>query len=181
MTTFSIEPEPIIYQQDRLESKDRLEKNICHLLAGEFVLLKAHLFKKKGIGNGLFGTIGRVVGGEKGFTNLGHPVKVSYNVYDPETKQKVKRDIDFERNQIYHLPKNVWTEMMFYDGTLIKREKEEDIINDFDVQNLLEYDSMTRTWNGGELTKAGNRKNNKRRGPSLGFLANSSNPFLVKI
>jgi len=117
MTTFSIEPELIIYQQDRLESKGRLEKNICHLLAGEFVLLKAHLFKKKGIGNGLFGTIGRVVGGEKGFTNLGHPVKVSYNVYDPETKQKVNRDIDFERNQIYHLPGKALTWCCSISGT----------------------------------------------------------------
>ena len=177
MTTFSIEPEPIIYQQDRLESKDRLEKNICHLLAGEFVLLKAHLLQKKGIGNGLFGTIGQVVS-KTGSTELFHPVKVSYNVYDPETKQKVTKDIDFERNQIYHVPSNIWTKMIFYDGTLIKREKEEDIMSDFDVEALLSYDSMTRTWNGKEKTPTGKKRNNRQR-VKLG--ANSSNPFLVKI
>ena len=76
------------------------------------------------------------------------------------------------------MPSNIWTKMMWYDGTLIKREKEEDIMNDPEVENLLSYDSITRTWNGRELTDAGKRRNNRKRG-SLGFLANASNPFLV--
>ena len=76
------------------------------------------------------------------------------------------------------MPSNIWTKMMFYDGTLIKREKEEDIMNDFDVEALLSYDSMTRTWNGKEKTPTGNKRNNRQR-VKLG--ANSSNPFLVKI
>ena len=45
--------------------------------------------KQKEIGNGLFGTIGRV----QGDTNLFHLVTVSCNVYDPETKQKVMSEI----------------------------------------------------------------------------------------
>ena len=171
--------ETITYQTDRQTPEQRLENNNCHLLSGELVLLKANILNKKGIGNGQFGKIGRVVS-KTGSTELFHPVKVSYNVYDPKTQQIKETDIEFERNQIYHVPSNIWTKMMYYDGTIIKREKEEDIMNDPEVENLLSYDSMTRTWNGRELTDAGKRRNNRKRG-SLGFLANASNPFLVKI
>ena len=72
------------------------------------------------------------------------------------------RDIEFERKDIYHIPSTIWTKMMFYDGTLIKREREEDIMNDPEVENQLSYDSITRTWNGNEKTPARNKRNNKK-------------------
>ena len=174
MSTFSIEE--TIYQTDRQTPEQRLKNNICHLLHGEFVFLKGYILRRNNLGNGMFGIIGQV----QGDTKLFQPVTVSCNVYDPETKQKVKRDIKLERYLIYHMPSNIWTKMMFYDGTLVKPQYEDDIFNDPEVENQLSYDSITRTWNGNEKTPAGNRRNNKKRS-TVGFNANASNPFLVMI
>ena len=171
MAIFLIEPIP--YQTDRQTPEKRRENNNCHLLSGELVLLPARITGTLKIGDGKFGRIGRVVS-ESGSTELSYPVKVSLR---HATGRETFHEISL-RKDVYHIPSNIWTKMMWYDGTLIKREKEEDVMNDPEVENLLSYDSITRTWNGRELTDAGKRRNNRKRG-SLGFLANASNPFLV--
>ena len=157
MTTFLIQDNT----PDEQTPEQRLRENNCHLDHGEFVLLRHNVL------SGMQGKIGQVMSVR---SEYGQKIDVAYKQAG-ETKL-----ISVSRGKVYHLPSNIWIQIMFRGGTNIRPADSEAILEENAVKEQLNDDARKRTWNAGEMVALGGKNSKRTR-----FDADASNPFLVMI
>ena len=146
---------------DEQTPEQRLGQNNCHLDHGEFVLLKHNVL------SGMRGKIGQVVSVDSAY---GQKIDVAY-----KQAGEVKT-ISVARQVVYHLPTCIWTKIMFREGTNIRPNDSQAILEENAVKEQLNDDAKRRTWNAGQMVALGGKNSKRTR-----FSTNASNPFLVKI